>query len=435
MPNVEKHDINEGSVEYAEADRVSYLSKNVYNSALYFVRRRFFEHDIYTPFAKLVWLFSQDDQFDYRQLPSKVAQQTMKVCDRNVKSFFKSIKDWKEHPEKYKACPQLPKYLDSVKGRFVTVWTIQAISKKNYDRTGNLYLSGSSLKVKTKARWSQIQQVRLVPKTGKYVIEVVYETTDVQLKEPNGNAAGADLGVDNLITLTTNIPGTEPVIMDGKELKSINQYFNKRIANEKEKLAKKHKDRKRSSRKLRSLYRKRENRIDWYLHKASRMVVNHLASLDVTELYIGHNDGWKQDIDIGDRNNQNFSYIPFDRLINMLIYKCARAGITARKVEESYTSKASFLDLDELPEYRKPKDGEAAPKHTFSGYRKHRGLYIRKIVKDGSARINADVNGSYNIIRKGKPTAFRANGVAGVVVRPVRYRICETKSGKHGQLH
>ena len=427
MQFVERHDIPEGSELYMECDLVSFKSKNIYNSHLYFVRQRFFDTSLYTSYSSVTWAFAQDDQFDYRQLPAKVAQQTMKICDRNFLSFWRSLKDYKKHPEKYNGRPHLPNYLDSDKGRFVTVWTKQAISKKKFDKTGYLCLSGTSFKIKTLASWDRIQQVRLVPKTGKYVFEVIYTVPDVELKEFNGKIAAADFGVDNLITLTFNIPGVAPVIIDGKKLKSINQYFNKRIAENQEKLFKKHKDKKHTSKKLRRLYRKRQNSIETYLHKASRMAVNHLVSNDVTEFIIGLNKHWKQDINIGDKSTQNFVYIPYEKLINMLTYKCQQAGISVKLQEESYTSKASFLDMDDIPVYKEVAEGEEKPKYVFSGYRKFRGLYKRKYLNGDAAFINADINGSYNILRKGKPTAF-ANGVVGVVVRPVRYCICKPKS-------
>ena len=139
--------------------------------------------------------------------------------------------------------------------------------------------------------------------------------------------------------------------------------------------------------------------------------MNQLVSNNVNTLIIGKNDGWKQDTNLGKSNNQNFQFIPYDKFISMLNYKCAMAGINVILQEESYTSKASFLDFDDLPVYKKG----SAEEYTFSGYRKHRGLYVRK---NGKGAINADVNGSYNILRKCKPGAF-AKGVAGLVVVPV----------------
>lgn len=153
---------------------------------------------------------------------------------------------------------------------------------------------------------------------------------------------------------------------------------------------------------MRKLTLKRNNKVKDYLHKASKAVVNHLASNRINTLIVGKNDGWKQDTNLGRRNNQNFVQIPFNVFISMLSYKCKLKGISLILQEESYTSKCSFFD------------GEEICKHdVYMGRRIHRGLFK---TANGEC-VNADVNGSLNILRKCKPTAF-ANGVQGVVVRP-----------------
>lgn len=198
-------------------------------------------------------------------------------------------------------------------------------------------------------------------------------------KTDNGRYASIDLGVNNLTTITSNV--FEPLIINGRPIKSINSYYNKSIAKKKSKLP----VRIYSSKYISNLYRRRENKINDYFHKVSTYIVNHLVSNQINTLVIGYNSGWKQDINMGKRNNQNFAYIPFYKFISMLEYKCALKGITIETNEESYTSKCSFLDNEEICEHEK-----------YLGKRVKRGLFI---ASDGR-EINADVNGSLNILKK-----------------------------------
>ena len=177
-------------------------------------------------------------------------------------------------------------------------------------------------------------------------------------------------------------------IVNGKPIKSINQYFNKKYSQLKSK------QKVSVSWRMQRLSDKRSNKITDYLHKASRYIVNQLVSKGVTDLVIGHNKGWKQDINIGKVNNQNFVSIPFNRLIEMISYKSELSGIKIHLQEESYTSKASFLDLDQIPTFEASKVDLV--KHKFSGKRVKRGLYKSR----NKSLINADVNGSLNIMRK-----------------------------------
>ena len=214
-------------------------------------------------------------------------------------------------------------------------------------------------------------------------MEVVYEVKEIELKEDNKRYCGIDLGLNNLATVTSNV--AQSYIINGRPVKSINQYYNKKKAYLQSKLSGKQ----RTSNRIQRLTLKRNNKVKDYFHKSTAYIVNQLVSDSINTIIIGQNKDWKQDINIGKRNNQSFTSIPHSTFINMLKYKCRLKGINVICREESYTSKSSFLDLDPIPDL-KEKNVD------FSGMRIQRGLYRSK---NGSV-INADVNGSYNIMRK-----------------------------------
>lgn len=405
MQLVEKHIINHNDARFTAIDDMAYKSKNLYNATLYAVRQHFFNTDSYLSYATLQKIFQTDNQYDYRNLPSKVAQWTMKMVDQNFKSFFKANEKFKSNPSKFTGKPKIPKYLDKTKGRYLLTFTNQAISKRDLDKCGLLNLSGLNVAIPTKLTYKDICQVRVVKKVNSYVIEVVYDKSEEQLKSDNERYASIDLGVNNLATVTSNIEGFIPFIISGKKIKSINHKYNKDIAQAKSILETRNKCK--SSNRTRKLTHKRNERINDYLHKSSRMIVNHLIASDINTLVIGNNKGWKQDINIGAVNNQNFVQMPHSRFISMLQYKCQLAGINVEIIEESYTSKCSFLDNEEICKH-----------DVYLGRRIHRGLF-----RSSTGRlINADVNGSYNILVKCKPNAF-GNGVQGVVVHPLVIKI------------
>ncbi len=237
--------------------------------------------------------------------------------------------------------------------------------------------------------------------------------------------AGIDLGVNNLVALASNKPGFHPVVINGRPVKSTNQFYNKRKAELQHKPG--HTG---TTARMERMTNKRNRRIDHYMHTTSRSIIDLLVHEGIGTLVIGKNDGWKQDIEMGKRNNQNFVQIPHARFIAMLTYKAELVGITVLLTEESYTSKASFLNRDPLP-IRKPNDDA---RYTFSGKRVKRGLYR---TSDGRY-INADINGAYNVIRKVASDAFQgAEGVedgkgmlTSLVVHPVRVVIPRTKPKK-----
>jgi putative transposase len=271
------------------------------------------------------------------------------------------------------------------------------------------------IEVKTQQDPFTIDQVRIVPHNGYYVVEVVYSKEPVQAQVDPSFCVAIDLGVTNLAAITSNRAGFVPRLVNGRTLKAMNQWYNKRMKELKQCLPKE--DRERVTNQMRRITNKRNRQVNHYLHAASKTIIDFLVKQRVGTIIIGKNPLWKQEVNNGRRNNQNFVNIPHARFIEMLTYKASLVGILVELQEESYTSQASFLDLDPIPTY-KPDDDT---KRAFSGKRFGRRNRLYR-AKDGKI-ICADVNGSYNILRKRKPDAFTAKGIAAYVVQPVRLAI------------
>jgi putative transposase len=338
----------------------------------------------------------------YKAMPAKVSQQILMILDKNWKSFFEAVKAYKVDDSKFTGRPKLPKYKDKVKGRNILVYTIQAISSKLLKK-GIIKLSGTNLSIKTKVNPDRVCQVRLVPKCDSYVIEVIYDKSESTVSDDKF-VASIDLGLNNLVALTSNQPGFTPLLINGRPLKSINQFYNKRKARLQTQL----KGSRKSSPRIQRLTRCRHQKIDNYLHHTSRLIVDLLIAKQIGTLVIGKNVQWKTEIDLGKQTNQNFVSIPHTRLIEMLEYKARLVGIKVLVQEESYTSRSNFLDLDPIPVY-----GKTDKDIVFSGRRIKRGLYKTSV----GQLINSDVNASYNILRKAIPNAF-SNGIGSCVVQP-----------------
>lgn len=361
---------------YQEIDRVCFLSKNLFNSTLYAERQSLFKNGVFKFYNTINKEFTHSKHIDYIALPAKVAKHTQMKVNEAIKSFIKL----KKSNINFK--PKLPKYLNK-DGRFVTEYESGALSFK---KDGFIKLSKTNIIFPTKFKKEDVKVVRLVPKTGYYLIEVLYDNKIKKVKNKrNKKFASIDLGLNNLATVTSN--SFNPFIINGKPLKSINQYSNKMIAKYQSLLPSKQY----SSNKINFIRYKREMKVNDYLSKSAKYLVNCLVSQSIDVLVIGTNPGWKQNINIGKgkRNNQNFTNIPFYKFKNKLAYLCGEVGIEVVEQEESYTSKSSFLDNDPIPTY--PKSSNIS----FSGERTCRGLY-----KSKNKTINADVNGSLNILKK-----------------------------------
>jgi len=402
----ERHIITQNHENFKECDNLCFKSKNIYNRSLYLIKEDLKENK-YDVLNKLFNYMKSEDCF--KELPMKIATATLIQIQKNYKSFFKSMIDYGKNPSKYKNKPEQPKYLNKIKGRFITSYNYQAISKKVFKKASKIKLSGTNIEFITKLKeFETIDCVRIIPRLDQYIIEVCYTYEGKQQVRDNKRYGSIDLGVNNLASFTSSIKGFQPLIFNGRPLKSINQYYNKKMASMKSTLETVNK--KKSSKNIRILTNKRNNKVDNYLHKASKEIVKTLIANNISKLVIGKNDDWKFESKMSKQSNQNFIQIPHSRFIQMIKYKCEKEGIRVIIQEESYTSTASFLNLDVIPIY----DKENTIKYNFSGYRKSRGLYK---INDSKTIINADVNGSYNILRKAIPNVF-ANGIGGFVVNP-----------------
>jgi len=394
MQLVEQHVIKRTDSRYPAIDQAAFASKNLYNAANYIIRQAFIHEGIYLCYEEMHARMKNHEA--YQALPRKVSQQVLRLLHKNWLSFFKAIKTWKKDPSQFLGRPKLPKYKDKQQGRNILVYTIQALSKSALVR-GMVVPSGLSIVIET--QHTNVDQVRIIPRTGYYVVEVVYEQAETQANVDSTLYAGIDIGIDNLATLTSNKAGFSPRIVNGRPLKSINQYYNKRKAELQSIL----KDTRFTVR-MERITNKRTRRIDHYLHTASRRIIDLLVAEGIGTLVIGKNPNWKQEVTIGKRNNQNFVNIPHARFIDMLTYKAKLVGIQVIVTEESYTSKCSFLDNEHIGKHEQ-----------YMGKRVKRGLFRAST----GQHINADVNGSYNIIRKVVPDAFGQRD-RGCVVHPMR---------------
>jgi putative transposase len=416
MQLAERHIIKSTEHRFAPIDKLAFESKNLYNAANYVIRQSFLYGWGCINYNEMNRLMKSHQA--YKDLPAKVSQQILMILDKNWKSFFEAIKAYKIDPTKFTGRPKLPKYKDKVKGRNILVYTIQSISTKQLKK-GMIKLSGTSILIKTKVKPEQLCQVRLVSKCDSYVIEVIYNEPESTLDDNKFVVASIDLGLNNLVALTSNQPGFTPLLINGRPLKSINQFYNKRKAQLQSQL----KGCRKTSSRIQRLTRCRHQKVDNYLHHTSRQIINLLASRKIGILVIGKNAQWKNEIDLGKKTNQNFVSIPHARLIEMLKYKAELMGIKVMEQEESYTSKSNFLNLDPIPVYGNIGTQDV----TFSGKRIKRGLY-----KTSSGRlINADVNAAYNILRKAIPNAF-SNGIGSCVVQPRRVNPLEVKAKGEG---
>ncbi len=398
MQLVEKHTISQTDARFELIDRAAFASKNLYNAALYEIRQHFIFCGKYLNYNQMDKLMQKHEA--YRALPRKVSQQVLKLLDKNWQSFFAAKRAYEEDPSKFLGCPKLPGYKDKKAGRNILVYTLQAISQPAL-RSG--IIKPSQLGIEIRTRQSNVDQVRIVPKkSGCYVVEVVYTQGEKQELLDHALVAAVDIGVNNLVALTSNKRGFVPRLVNGRPIKSVNQCYNKQIAKLQKKMSRNH----HTSCELERVAAKRTRRIDHYMHTASRRVIDLLVGEGIGTLVIGKNPGWKQECKMSRRNNQHFVQISHARFIDMLSYKAKLVGIRVMVQEESYTSKASFLDLDPIPV--SGEEDETSVK--FSGKRVTRGMYQSK----SGQEINADVNGSGNIMRKALPNAFAAHGIGDV---------------------
>ena len=361
--------VSNKSNKFAQLDELCFLSKNLYNVALYYIRQYYKETSKYLSYNKLTKILSDSNNIDYRTIPyAQSSQQVLRQVDKQYKSFYESIKSKKMQGKKVR----LPKYKDKENGRNIFVYTNQCAKVSN--KIVYLKTKQGTLSFNTVA--DNIQQVRLVPKGNHIVVEIIYNV-EYKLKEDNKRYASIDLGLNNLCTLASNV--AQSIIVNGKPLKSINHHYNKTKAILQSKLS----NNKHTSKRINKLTLRRNRKIKDYMHKVSRKIVDYMEANSLNTLFVGKNAGWKDSINLGKTNNQNFVSIPYNMLIQMLEYKCKLAGINIVIINEAYTSKCSFLDSEKICKHDR-----------YVGRRVKRGLFI----SSSGILINADINGSLNIM-------------------------------------
>ncbi len=410
MKLVEKHIIKSSKAIYQELDRLAFLSKNLYNCALYLCRQAFFQGKVIPSFNQLYHQLKVGA--DYKALPSKVSQLVIKQVARNFKSYFAALREYKKDSSKFLGKPRLPRYKNKILGRNILIYNYQAISKKFLKR-GLIQLSGTNLKIPTQQK--SLDEVRIVPRNGCYVVEAVYsvETIKNEPRENHTKIAGIKIGINNLATITSNVAAFQPLIVCGKALKSCNQYYNKAKARLQSRLS----NERYNSHRIKRLTLKRNNKVDYYLHTASRYIVNQLVRHQISHLIVGKNDRWKHSVNLDRKTNQNFTSIPYRKFIHQLTYKCQLVGIQVITIGSDYTSKCSFLDFEPINKHS-----------SYLGKKVKRGLF-----KSSSGRVyNSGSNGSLNCIRNAVgDSLFLGQPIERLVVSPVRIKPYKANSSSH----
>lgn len=373
---VEKQIIKPTHKYYNQLDELCLLSKNLYNTTLYEARQYYFENNSRFSAYDIIREFTKENQKDFRALPARVSRYVVQLVEKNMNSYFKLIKlkQKGEFTQKVK----LPKYLNKKTGRQVVHYHYQSLSSQE---TGKVKLSKSDIVLNTAVPLKDIQYLQVVPCGNHIKVLISYYKTKPTQKKSGKRFASIDVGVNNLMTVTSN--AFHPIIYNGKPMKSVNQFFNKTRAKEVARLKKENNVT--NSKKLDKLSLWRENQISNYFHKVTSDFVRICKENKIDTVVIGRNKGWKTDLNLGSRNNQQFKMIPFLLMYDMLSYKLEMAGINYIETEESYTSKCSFIDKEELTHH-----------DSYAGRRIKRGLFKSK---DGH-KYNADINGSLNILRK-----------------------------------
>jgi putative transposase len=403
MRLVARHVISRADRRFQAIDRAAFASKNLYNTAVYATRQAFFQDGSYPSYPTLYHQMKGEPE--YAALPRKVSQWVLKQVCAAWNRYKEALAAWETDPSQFLDRPRIPCYKPKQQGRNLLVYTTQALS---VPALRNSIICPSGLDITVQTRQSNIQQVRIIPRLGYYVVEVIYEQAPVQATVDPARHARVDIGLNTLALLTSDKPGYVPRAVNGRPVKSINQCYNQRRAELLSLLGDAY-----TSRRLECITTRRTRHIDHYLHTASRRIIALLVAEGIGTLCIGKNRLWKHNATMGKRNNQHFVAVPHARFVELLTYKAELVGIQVRLTEESSTSQASFLDADPLPIY-----DPTQPTPTFSGKRVTRGLYRAA----HGRHINADANGAYNIMRKVAPDAC-AQGSRGCVVHPIRLAV------------
>ena len=401
--------------EYNILRELCRVAKNLTNQAIYNIRQHYFQEKQYLSYESNYHELKNSK--NYMLLNSNMAQQTLKDVDSMFKSFFALIELAKQGGCIFKHI-SLPKYLPNGGYSNLIIGQIRVkdgnVLKIPYSNTfKRRHATKVQVKIPKILEGKKIKEIRIIPKFNArfFEIQYTYEIQEEDIELNTSNALAIDLGVNNLCTCVTNIG--KSFIIDGKKLKSINQFFNKQNAR-----LQSIKDKQNIKRQTKQQYlisRKRKNRVDDYINKTCRYIINYCLSNDIGTLVVGYNQSFQSKTNLGKKNNQVFTQLPFGKIREKLEYLCKRYNINYILQEESYTSKASFFDNDELPLY----NADNPQTYEFSGKRVKRGLYQTK----NNYLFNADCNGALNILRKSKAVDLTILGCRGEVDTPKRIRI------------
>ena len=400
--------------DYKNLKLLSHIAKNLANEAIYNIRQYYFAEGEYLNYQKNYALLKNSS--NYKMLNSNMAQQILKEVDGSFKSFFGLLKLAKKGKYNFKDI-KLPKYLPK-DGFTALIIGFVRINKNKliipYSNTFKKEHKSIEINIPPKLVDKKIKEIRLIPKSKArfFEIQYIYEVEEIQSNVDKNKALAIGFGINNLATCVTSIGKT--FIVDGRRLKSINQWHNKenaRLQSIKDKQGYKNK----YTNKQLTNTRKRNNKVNDYMNKTARIIINYCLENSIGNIVCGYNETFQRNSNLGKKNNQTFVNIPFGILREKIEYLCKLYRITFIKQEESYTSKASFFDKDNIPVY----NDDNPQKYEFSGKRVKRGLYQ---TKEGTL-LNADVNGALNILSKSKVVDLEVLYNRGELDTPIRIRV------------
>ncbi len=400
--------------DYKNLRELSHIAKNLTNEAIYNVRQSYFNEGKYLNYEKNYALLKNSE--NYKSLNSNMAQQILKEVDSMFQSFFGLIKLAEKGRYSFKDI-KLPYYLPKDSFTTLVIGFVRFNGNQltiPYSQSYKKGHKGITINLPPKLAGKKVKEIRIIPKSKArfFEIQYCYEAEEIQSNLDENHVLAVDLGVDNLAACVTS--KGKSFIIDGKRLKSINQWFNKENARlqcikDKQKFGKK------STNKQQTIRRNRNNKVNDYMNKSARMIINYCLNNDIGTLVCGYNKTFQRNSDIGKKNNQNFVNIPFGKLREKFRYLCKLYGIKYIEQEESYTSKASFFDEDIIPVYNQ----DTPQTYTFSGKRIKRGLYQ---CANGKT-LNADINGALNILRKSNVVSLTGLYDRGELDTPIRIRV------------
>ena len=400
--------------DYKNLRELSHIAKNLTNEAIYNVRQSYFNEGKYLNYEKNYALLKNSE--NYKSLNSNMAQQILKEVDSMFQSFFGLIKLAEKGRYSFKDI-KLPHYLPKDSFTTLVIGFVRFNGNRltiPYSQSYKKGHKGITINLPPKLAGKKVKEIRIIPKSKArfFEIQYCYEAEEIQSNLDENHVLAVDLGVDNLAACVTSKGNS--FIIDGKRLKSINQWFNKENARlqcikDKQKFGKK------STNKQQTIRRNRNNKVNDYMNKSARMIINYCLNNDIGTLVCGYNKTFQRNSDIGKKNNQNFVNIPFGKLREKFRYLCKLYGIKYIEQEESYTSKASFFDEDIIPVYNQ----DTPQTYTFSGKRIKRGLYQ---CANGKT-LNADINGALNILKKSNVVSLAGLCGRGELDTPIRIRV------------